>query len=157
MFQAFLNLGWFEKNPVSGCWGIQLLVFSGHLNFKHSWFQFGPLSFSFKFEKGLISGCCYIQLLIHWGFLLFGLVFVSSIYKFGWFLKLKFKIWERTFNTEVFFHLGWPLFQTFIILVWILELNFEIWERSNQWLMWYSTFDILRSSFIWVSLCFEHF
>ena len=37
------------------------------------------------------------------------------------------------------------------------ELKFKIWGRSDQWLLRYSTFDILRSSSIEGHLHFKHF
>ena len=40
-------------------------------------------------------------------------------------------------------------------LVWSPELKFQIWERSDQWLLKYSTFKILRSSSIGGCLPFK--
>ena len=91
-------------------------------------FWFGPLSLSLKFEKDPASGYWDIQLLIFWGCLLLEVVY-----------------W-RSFS-----------FQAFFILVWSSELHFENWRRSDQWLLRYSTFNILRSSSNGGRLCFKHF
>ena len=41
-------------------------------------------------------------------------------------------------------------------MVWSPELKFQIWGRSDQWLLRYSTFNILRSSSIGGHLCCKH-
>ena len=81
---------------------------------------FGPLSLSLKFEKDQINGCWDIQFLIFWRLLPLAVVFY----------------WRSS------------SFQAFFILVWSPELKFQIWGRTDQWLLRYSTFNILRSSSI---------
>ena len=78
------------------------------------------MSLCLKFEQDPISGCWDIQIFIFWGHL----------------------------PLEVVFH--WRLFslKPFLTLVWSQELMFKSWGRSNQWLLRYSTFHILRLSSI---------
>ena len=73
-----------------------------------------------KFEGDPISGFWDIQLWIFWGHLPLGDVF-------HW----------RSFSSKPFL----TLFRSH-------EFMFKIWGRSNQWLLRYSTFHILRSSSI---------
>jgi hypothetical protein len=126
--------------------------------FKHFWFWFGPLSLSLKFKDDQISGCWHIQLLIFWACIQLDIIFISSIFYFGlvpWALfrnlrKIR-SVFAEIFNFKYFefvFHWRLSSFQAFLILVWSLKLNFKIWGRSNQCLLRYSTFDILRSSSI---------
>ena len=58
---------------------------------------------------------------------------------------------------EVIFHWRSSLLRAFWILDWPLKLQFKIWRRSDQWLLRYSTFNILRSSSIGGCLCCEGF
>ena len=48
-------------------------------------------------------------------------------------------------------------FKEFLLSVWSPNLKSKFWERSNQWLLRYSTFDILRSSSNRCHLHFKHF
>ena len=57
---------------------------------------------------------------------------------------------------EVVFHWRSSSFQAFAILIWSPAPKFEIWGSSDQWLLRYSKFDILRSS-IGGHLLFKHF
>ena len=92
----------------------------GRHHFNHFWFWVCPLSLSLKFKEDPISGCWDIQLLIFWGRL----------------------------PLEVVFHWRSSSFQAFFIFVWSPEFKFKIWGGSNEWLLRYSTFNILRSSSI---------
>ena len=101
------------------------LIFWGHLPleviFIMSNFQcwFGPLSLSLKFEDNWISGCWNTLLLKCWGRL-------PSI---------------------PFFILYYSLL-TISILGWSPKLKLKIWKRSDQPVLRYFTFNILRSSSI---------
>ena len=50
-----------------------------------------------------------------------------------------------------------PLEVLFISSIFDFKLKFKIWGRSNQWLLRYSTFNILRLSSIWGRLHFKQF
>ena len=89
----------------------------GRLHWKLFWLCFGPMSLYLKFEEDPISGCWDIQLFIFWGHL----------------------------PLEVIFHWRLSSLKPFLSLVWSHELMFKIWGRSNQWLLRYSNFHILRS------------
>ena len=58
---------------------------------------------------------------------------------------------------EVIFHWWSSSFQEFVILVQFTKIEFTIWGGSDQWLLRYSTFNILRLSSIGGHLCFKHF
>ena len=130
------------------------------------------MSITLKFEKDPISGCWDIPLLIFWGCLPMEVVFVLSIFLFWfgallilvWSTELKFQISERsdqwllrysTFNILRSSSIGGRL--CIFILVWSSKLKFKIWGKSEQWLLRYSTLNILRSSSIGGRLCFKHF
>ena len=49
---------------------------------------------------------------------------------------------------EVIFHWRSSSLKSYLTLVWSHELRFKIWGRSDQWLLRYSNFHILRSSSI---------
>ena len=99
-----------------------------------------------------------------------------------WSPRFKFTIWRRSdqwllrFSTLIFWghlpldivfnskiiHFMFVISSTgnlkqFLILIWSPQLKFKIWERSDQWLLRYSTFSILRSSSSKGLLHFEQF
>jgi hypothetical protein len=154
----------FEENPSSSCWDNRLLIFWGCLYFRQHLFWFGPLSLSLKFEKNPSICCWDIQLLIFGWLLPSEVVFISSQILF-WLgplrLGLKFEEdhwrwfpFQAKYKLEIFHFWYWRFssiggrlhFKNFFILVWTPKLRFEIWGRSDQWLLRYSTFNILRSS-----------
>ena len=93
-------------------------LFECRLHWNLFWLWFGPMSLCLKFEE--FSGYCDIQFFIFWGHLPF----------------------------EVVFHSRSSSSKPFLTLVWSHELIFKILGRSDQWLLRYSTFHILRSSSI---------
>ena len=90
-------------------------------------------------------------------FLPFEVVFIGGCLPFEVVFHLRLSsIWGRL-PLEIIFHWRSSSFQALLILVWSPELKFKIWGRSNQWLLRYSTFNILRSSSIGGCLYFKHF
>ena len=133
------------------------------------------MSLSLKFEEYPISGCWDIQIFILWGHLPLEVIFhwrSSSLKPFltlVWSHELMFKILERSillllrysnfrFLTsssirghlplEAIFHWRSSSLKPYLTLVWSHELMFKIWGRSDQCLLRYSNFHILRSSSI---------
>jgi hypothetical protein len=70
------------------------------------------------------------------------------------------KIWsmitEILNQFEVIFHLMLSSFREFLILVWSPKPKFKIWGISKEWLLWYSSFIILRLSYIGGCLHFKN-
>ena len=99
------------------------------------WFWYGRGSMNLKYKEDPISGCWDVQLLLFWGRL------PSSPPS----INLKFKIWGRLH------------FKKFLTLVWSHMHKCKIWGISDQCLMRYSTFNILRSSSIGGRLHFKKY
>ena len=90
------------------------------LHWNRIWLWYGPTSLCLKFEEDPISACWDIQIFIFSGHV----------------------------PLEVVFYWRSSSFKRILTLVWSHERMFKIWGRSDQWLLRYSNFHILRSSSI---------
>ena len=100
-------------------------------SFQAVWFP----GVKFEIEVDLISGYWYIQLLIFWGCLPLEVKNVRKIRS----------VVVEIFNFNI---LRLSFIVSILILVWSPKLKFKIWGKSDQLLLQYSSFNILRSSSI---------
>ena len=135
-----------RSSSIGGCLhlkDLQNMVWSYKLKFKiWVWSKKRLLRYSiFNILRSSSNGGYHLfKAIFFWfGPLSFSLKFEEDLISGCWDIQLL--IFLRLSSIEGCLH-----FNQFTILVWSLKLKFKIWGRSDQWLLRYSTFNILRSS-----------